>query len=549
MTNVSNSTSPYSSVNFLDDYGTNENKHAIKEGDSSIQIVPKEKSKCLCFNVDRSWFKIAALILNTGIFVTSFALSVQETLRPKPNISRLSIYDGLIGLTNFAFCAEIFASGAEFDIPNLFECLGAGKETFKLTGKEINRFLCAWSYAAVFIFSEGFDNILQHHYYTLSFIYALGWLKAKDIYSLLQMDHSKFEFDSHLAEESVQGTIPTLGFSTRDYSLWSKTWLAATTAASVGLTALNFAFRPAWGDFFPSALREYGKIGLYQTGIGVYSGSVLGDLCTRGYECILEKKEAKEKEKLIDSKRSNSLHAMRVGKTLFALFSPLMINILLGIRVQPNTVSDYMVKLSVGGVYGGNLLFARKEFENRASFLHRVSFSVYDDAMSFAEKAKAVAKKHFSSIAFFALLVTYFSVVAYYDSARDDYAILTFLLTMFFSYVLTDLVALGRERLKEYRAFNELVFRLLYGSIPLCIYYMLLSHLIRIGNQHLNHDSPALYGLQLGEWGTLGINMGNDRAVYTQPEIPGMLPITSPIAMTELTKVFVDNLKFLYANS
>jgi hypothetical protein len=532
MDSDSNKISPYSSFSgdFLNTYGTKENKHTVEEGNSSIQIVPKDKHKCLSFKVDRNWFKIAALITNSGIFITTSALSVYESLQAKPNITHLTIYDSLIGLTNFGFCTEIFASDAEFNFPNLLKCL-RGKETFNLTGKEINRILCAWSYASVFIFTQGFDNIPQHRYYTLLFIYALGFVKAKDIYSLLTMEQSKFELSSSV--QPSEKPIRTLGFATRDYSWPAITWLGATAVSAVGLTALNFAFPPTWG--------EYGKIGLYQTCVAMYSGSVAGDLFARGYEHILEKMQIEHATKLIESQTPTSLYTMRVGRTLFALFSPLMVNTLLAIKTQPNTVPDYFVKLSVGAVYGANLLIARKEFEKTDSSFHRVSFSIYDGSISCAEKAKAIAKKYFPTIIFFGAVVIFFSVAAAFDSARDGYAILTFLVTLLSSFVITDLVALGRERFKNYRVFNELVFRLLYGSIPLCIYYMLLSHLIKIGNRHLNHDSQALYGLQLTEWGLLGINMGNDRGVYIQPEIPGMLPITSPIAMTELTKAYVNN--------
>ncbi|MBA2369379.1 MAG: hypothetical protein H0V82_10215 [Candidatus Protochlamydia sp.] len=539
--------SPYASFSgdFLNSYGTEENRHTIEEGNSTIQIVPKNRHKCLSFKIDPSCLKVAALVLNSGLFITAAGLSINESLRAKPNIAHLAIYDSLIGLTSYAYCIDIFASDAEFEFP-VPKCLGYGKETLKLTGKEINRFLCAWSYASVFIGTQGLDNIPQHRYYTLLFIYALGWLKSKDIHSLLSLEHSNYELSSPL--ESSEEPIRTLGFSTRDYSRRAKAWLGATVVGSIGLTALNFAFVPAWGESFPPALREYGKIGLYQTAIGVYTGSVIGDLAARGFELVLKQKEQKCATNLIESQPSKLLHAMRVGKTLFALFSPLMVNTLLAIRTQPNTVSDYCVKLSVGGIYGGNLLIARAEFEKKSSFMHRVSFAIYDEGIPCTEKAKAVAKKYFPSIAFFGLLTIYFSVVAAFDSARDDYALLTFFVTMFASFVLTDLVALGRERFKEDNCvFNEGVFRLLYGSVPLCIYYMLLSHLIKIGNRHLNHDSPALYGLQLAEWGALGINMGNDRAVYAQSEVPGMLPITSPIAMTELTKSFVDYV-LSYAN-
>ena len=524
-----------SNGDFLENIG-NEDRSTIEEDGVSIQLVLKDKKKCLFINPDVSWYKIAAMVLNTGIFATAGSLMVIETLG-MANISKLTVYNVLTGASLVAFFAEIFQSDVVIKIPKYLTC-NLAKKSIKIPGKELNRFVCAWSYESVFAFTQEYKNIPgSHTYYTLPFIYALGVLKTKDIITLLSMQHSDFELSP--SSLSTEESIKTLGFNTRDYSCYAKMWLAATVVTSVALTALNFTIIPIKD--------EYGEIGLYQSLIAMYSGSVLGDLAARLYEYIQAQFEKKHSDDLIESPKGNAYKKMRIAKTIFALFTPIAVNLIFSIRTDPNTLPDYFAKLGVGGIYGANLLISRGEFENKASSFHRIKFTVYDQEWPFAEKAKAVAKKYFPSLAYYGLLIGYMAWVASTNSAKADYGILAFLTATLLSFVTTDCVAMWLHPKRENRIANELVFRLLYCFIPLCICYQLLAKMVKIGNQELDESSPYLYALQLVEWCSLGFNFGNNRGVYIQPTIPGVLPITSPLAMTELTKPFINNL-YLYFN-
>lgn len=128
------------------------------------------------------------------------------------------------------------------------------------------------------------------------------------------------------------------------------------------------------------------------------------------------------------------------------------------------------------------------------------------------------------------------------DSTRDDAGIIVLLVSTFLSFIGTNLTA--RYNPQRGRRFqNELSFRFNYFALGLSIFFQYVTTKIEISGRYLNQMSAPLFALALFGWGAWGTVVGNNRALSIQSASPSALPITPPIAMIELMKLFVRTLK------
>ena len=536
-------------------------------GNNNTSLIPKEpkslSNRCYSFFCNRTSLKISTFILSGIIFPLTSYFIVEESLGSH-NIEDLTL--------------NAFFNGAAFSA--LFYTLLPGKYR-----KEINEFITAWTYEVILGLSQVYLNVVpenQMKLFGVPFDWGFGALKIKDIFSLLAMEQP----DLTLAPTppNKKKIIPTLGFNTRDSSLPAMLWLTANVVTAMGLTALNFSIV----DKYDKDLGDFATIGLYQDLIALYSGNVAGTILARIIDDRKEKIELIRAKQLIPTKAPLIIKTMRLSKKFFVLFVPVMIGTTLAIETPPNSLSDYFVKLFVGGLYGANLFINRREFENPASDFHQIalvkkettlvkkettlktieesenpasdlkaieepenpSLDTHQLALTkkettlakVIEKVKVVSKKYLPSAMFFAALTGYMSWAAATNIPRVDYAIVVLLTTTFASFGLTDIIANNREP-KKNRLYNELIFRLIYSSIAMAIFFQFLTTKVDIGDQELDNDANSLYTLSIISWIFWGLNVGNNRAINIQEPRIQTLPITPPIAMQELSKNFYQSFK------
>ena len=515
-----------------DDDDDNNNLLDLEVPVVSSELVAKRSCTFLYCN-SKTVARISLFVLNSGVFALTSYFIVKEAQGSR-NVQILST----CALFNGASISSFF----HMIIPANYR-------------KKINTFVSAWTYETVLACSEVYLNVIPQGPYdtpqeqkhleklwkldALPFIWGFGLLEGKDILTLLSMQQADLSLCT--VPPNQEDLIRTLGFTTRDYSRAAKLWITGLIITSIGLNVLNFVIFNKYRD-------DYGQIGLYQDLIALFSGSVLGDVLARLFDDLKEKIETKQLNLLIPQKKaprsikvlSTAKSVLRVAKSTFVLFSPIAIGTLLAIPTEPNTLPDYFAKLAVGGVYGSNLLIAKREFENPASHLHSVSRVINETAQAIkttAEKVKITVKKYFLSVAFFTSLTAYMSWAAATNPIRDAYAVVVLLVTSLLSFTLTDVIAVKHTPSQiSNRFLNELSFRFIFGALLLSIFFQYLDTKLNIGDQELDQDSNYLYALSLITWFFWGLNVGNNRAVNIQPRVPSQLPISPPIATQVLSK-------------
>lgn len=406
--------------------------------------------------------------------------------------------------------------------------------------KKISELVSAWSYETVLALSQVYLNVVpadQMQVYAVPFVWGLGVFAGKDILSLASMQQPDLPLPAVPAKESE--LLRTIGFTTKNYSKASKVRLTGAATAAIGLSVLNFVIK----DQYASA-GDFGKIGIYQDLIALFSGSVLGDLIARYADDKKEELELKHVNALIKRNETpRALKVMRVAKNIIVIVTPLSIGALLAAPTAPNSGGDFATKAGVGTLYGFQMLLAKRNFEDPGSYLHAVSKApkqLGQAVVTTCSKVKEVSKKYLPSICFFGALTGYMGWAAATNIARVDYAIVVLLLTTFASFVATDRVAVNYRPERNKRINNELAFRLIYSSIALSIFFQYLTTKLDIGDRNLDDDSTSLYILSLVTWAFWGLVVGNNRAVNIQPKVRGALPVTPPITMQVLSKTFVN---------
>ncbi|WP_068471385.1 hypothetical protein [Candidatus Protochlamydia phocaeensis] len=475
----------------------------------------EDKKRGLLSRCDRKMAaRVMGLALTSGVFALTTYFLVRESLGSH-NVKGLSL--------------EALANGAS--------CASFGHMLLPAKArKKANEWINAWSYEAILAGSQVYLNLApqeQMKLFAVPFVWTLGALQMKDILALLSMDQSEL-FVSHVPPN--QGEIlPTLGFNTRNYSRASKMWMTALATTALSLTVLNFTLLEGYlgkGDL--------GKIGFYQDLIALFSGSVVGEMIARLFDDKKEAIESRHLQQLISQEPSIVLKAMRVIKNIGILSAPVLIGACLSVEIPPNTWTDYLNKMCVGGIYGADLFLARREFENLSSRFHAVAYPENGGQLpTLCQRIKGVAKTYLPSIGFFSAMVGFMGWAAATNIPRVDYAIVVLLITTLSSFVFTDLIAKKGRPQGHNRLHNELNFRLIHSALALSVFFQYLTTKVDIGDEQLDGDSDALYALSLISWFFWGLNVGNNRAINIQePRIP-VLPVSPPVAMQELSKTFV----------
>jgi hypothetical protein len=488
--------------------------------------------------------ELSALQLNSDPEVKASCCSAQTAAR----VVQVLTTAGVFGTTAYYGISELLDSG---NMTVLSLCaLGNGAATASIGHllvnprhrKLISEFISRWSYETVLAFTQLYLNVVPDsklQLYTLPFTWSLGCLRMKDFFQIGSLTLPQLSLSS--APPSENELLRLLGFTTRDHSSLAKLWLSGQAVTAVGLTVLNFTAHNHLAE-----AGDYGKIGIYQDLIAMFAGSVLGDLAARLADDRKEFLETRHAGRLtVTQTPPVPLKVLRIAKNAFYVISPIAIGALLAPQTPPNCTEDFLLKAAVGTVYGAQMLVMQREFENPRSFLHSISpvTDSPDNALaSNSRNVKEIVKKHLPSTSFFAILTGYMAWAAATNLPRADYAIIVLLLTSYASYVATNRIAVTYSPDRNQRVSNEIAFRFIYSAIALSIFFQYLATKLSIGNQILDSDSTPLYVLALVTWAFWGVNVGNNRAIYSQNPVPDPLQITPPIAIQELSKTFVQNL-------
>lgn len=493
----------------------------LVQDEKQLKIAKRGKLlPCSC----KTASKIFLYILALGVFATTTYFITQEALGSR-NVRKLSI----CSLINGGSLSCFF----HMALPEKY-------------GKKIRSFISSWSYETLLTFTQVYLNLAprkEMKLLALPFIWGFGVLEAKDVLSVLSMKKSELSLTNKIPKENE--LIRALGFSTRSRSTGSKIWNYSLAITAIGMTIFNF---------LPSnkyiKMGDFGKIGLYQDMIALFSGNIAGNSIAQIMDNKKEKMELKHSRQILSNTLPISIKMMRIAKNSLMLLTPLFIGALLTIPTSPNSLGDYAAKLAVGILYGANQFIARREFENPKSKLHPERSSITVDLLGkrspciTKEKVKNAAKKYFPSIGFFGALVGFMAWAAATNTGRVDYAIIVLLLTSLLAFISTEATATHYTPKENGRVSNELSFRLIFAQMALSIFFEYLTTKLSIGDQHLSSDSTSLYVLALITWFFWGLNVGNNRAINIQPKrSSSSLPITPPITMQELSKTFVNSFK------
>jgi hypothetical protein len=554
----SNDSNDRSMDNLWDGFSADPDKQNKEIALSSVVASSRSRTKrrFTCSRIDRNQvIRISVYVLSSTTFAVSTYFFTTESLTSR-NIKILTVTALVMGGTSATF----------------FETLLSSKNR-----KKINDFINAWTYEILLGCSQVYLNLAPANLSSLlllPFIYELGAQKMKDVVALSTMEQSDLPISTE--PPSQEEIIKTLGFNTRDYSKGSILWLTGLATAGIALTALNFGYLSDQYQNFG----DYGKIGVYQDLIALFTGSIAGNLVSRLFVNYKEKLELRHAGQLLTQDTPRKLKVARVAEMTLFLFTPTLWGTLLAFNTVPNTLGDYLTKFTVGNLFGADLLITKRKFEDPNSYLHAVApikqdvvdpvkddvvDSVKQDAvdqvkqdvvpvkqdavvrfkhqkqMTTCAKVKSVASKYLPSITFFALLIGYMSWAAATNISRVDYAIVVLLVTSISSFVFTDIIA-SKRQIQGNRFFNELVFNVIFARV-LSMPYQYLRTKIDISDQYIDDDSNSLYTLVITTWALWGLIVGGNRATQMQrPRIPGPRT-TPPIAMVELSQPFINNLQ------
>ena len=475
-------------------------------------------------------------------------------------VSRFAITSVVFGTTSYFGIQELLSLG---DIKKISVCVifnGVSvASAFNLfvppdVHENVNEFITNWTYETYLAFSQVFLNVppLQDRpLYTLPFLWSLGSILEKDGETLLKLKPSDHSLSNVTPQED--DLLKLMGFTTRDTSRNSKIKIVAFLISAVGLTVLNFVIKDRYENF-----DDFGKMGLYQDLIAMFSGTVIGgDIITR---LIDDRKENMETEYALQMNpiedKPPYIRVIRIIKDISVLFTPLAIGAILGTPFTPNSFSSYVARFGVGALYGSQSFLAQREFEDLDSQDH-INLIVNDNfdglessslnVSTTREKIKQFSKKYFPSMGFIAILTGYMTWAAATNSSPEvGYVVLALLASTIASFVVTNHTAANcrpQRAAKDNRLSNEVFFRFVYFALGFSIAFQYLTTLINIEAKDLNHDSKSLYSLQLIAWIFWGLVVGGNLANKLHPKMNFSSHITPPIAYQELTKTLVGNLE------
>lgn len=353
-----------------------------------------------------------------------------------------------------------------------------------------------------------------------------------------------------------------VGFTTRDTSGYAKIKITALLVSALGLTVLNFVIKDRYAN-----VDDFGKIGLYQDVIAMFSGSVLGgEILARLIDDVKGILEVKYSQTDPLQSKPSIIKAMRITKNILTFLTPFGIGALLGTPLTPNSLPNYFAKFGVGALCGSQGFLAQREFENLNSQDH-LNFQVNSapslqvaptppidlenanassGVLVTREKVKGFVGKYFPSIGFMAALVAFMSAAAATNTPAVRYVALALIVSTVTSFIVTDRVAANlqpQRATKDNRIRNEMFFRSVYFTLGFSTIFQYLTTLMDLESRNLDHDSNYLYALQVTAYLLLGLVIGGILANNLYPKMNFSSRITPPIAYQELTKTLVGSLE------